>query len=96
MAGTKELSFAVTGMTCANCALAVERNSKKVQGVAGAQVNFAAEDLKITFDPGLVNEEKLVSQVVERIEKAGYQLVEKTGTVESKDAQTNEDQNGKP
>jgi Cu+-exporting ATPase len=55
-------------MTCANCALNIERNLKKLQGVEDTNVNFAAEQASVLFDP-----EKLkLNDLVETIEDAGY------------------------
>ena len=65
---TKQLTLPVTGMTCANCVAAVERNAKKVQGVSEAVVNFASERVTIQYDPELAHPQA----VIERIEKAGY------------------------
>ena len=65
---TKQLTLPVTGMTCANCVAAVERNAKKVTGVSEAVVNFASERVTISYDPELANPQA----VIERIEKAGY------------------------
>ncbi len=64
----KQLTLPVTGMTCANCVAAVERNAKKVPGVSEAVVNFASERVTINYDPELANPQA----VIERIEKAGY------------------------
>lgn len=46
----KKLSFNIEGMTCAACAKAVERVSKKLEGVQEANVNIATEKLSIIFD----------------------------------------------
>ncbi len=68
----RELTFPVTGMTCANCAAAVERALDRTEGVAEASVNFASERARVRFDPAIVREDELV----ERIEEAGYGVVE--------------------
>ncbi|MEQ8199777.1 MAG: heavy metal translocating P-type ATPase, partial [Clostridiaceae bacterium] len=58
-------------MTCAACAKAVERASKKVSGVTEADVNFATEKLNVTFD-----EEKAgIPDIQAAVEKAGYKAV---------------------
>ncbi|MBN2500050.1 MAG: cation transporter, partial [Anaerolineales bacterium] len=43
MSESKQLTLPVTGMTCANCVASVERNLKKEEGVAVANVNLATE-----------------------------------------------------
>jgi len=45
------ITLPVTGMTCANCALNIERGVKKLEGVQKVNVNFAAEQATISFDP---------------------------------------------
>ena len=40
----------VEGMTCASCAMTVEKTTKKIDGVTEANVNFATEKLNISFD----------------------------------------------
>ena len=45
----RRVTFSITGMTCANCTLTVERNLKKVEGVTEASVNFAAEQGSVSL-----------------------------------------------
>ncbi|PNV87213.1 MAG: cation-transporting ATPase PacS, partial [Desulfobacteraceae bacterium] len=65
---SENITLPITGMSCANCALSIERTLKKVQGVGGTNVNFAAEQASVSFDPGKVK----VSDLVKMIEDAGY------------------------
>ncbi|MGC9336137.1 MAG: copper ion binding protein, partial [Anaerolineae bacterium] len=61
----------ITGMTCANCALSVERSLKKVDGVSEAGVNFATERASVVYDPTVLKTRDLVK----RVEDAGYGVV---------------------
>ena len=62
----------VVGMTCANCARAVERAlSKKTPGIKTAMVNFAAETVHVEYDPGEVTFDDMAAAV----DNAGYTLV---------------------
>ncbi len=70
----KQLTLPVLGMTCANCVAAVERNSKKVEGVTTATVNYASEKVTIVYDPSLVKPQDVTANVIARIERAGYQV----------------------
>ncbi len=70
----KTITIPLTGMSCANCALAVERTVKRVPGVKAASVNFATEQASLSFDPDLVQVEKLV----EKIQDAGYGVAKAT------------------
>ncbi len=83
----KHLTFPVVGMTCANCAAAVERNAKKVPGVIDAAVNFASEKVTVFYDPSAVNVQTLSSALIERIRKAGYDLVETPPDQDGEDAE---------
>ncbi|OAT81062.1 heavy metal translocating P-type ATPase [Desulfotomaculum copahuensis] len=55
--------FKVSGMTCANCALTIEKGVGKMAGVNAAAVNFASEKLAVEFDPRLVNEDEITARV---------------------------------
>ncbi len=66
----RNLTFPVTGMTCANCAATVERTLRKTPGVSEAAVNYATEKATVTFDAGTVREDGLA----ERIRHAGYDV----------------------
>ena len=47
----KNATLPVTGMTCANCALNIERSLNKIEGVTHVNVNFASERATISFNP---------------------------------------------
>lgn len=68
MGDEKHLVLPITGMTCANCVAAVERNIKKEKGVSSAVVNLSSERATVVFDPTLVS----IQTVIDRVEKAGY------------------------
>ncbi|HAH04845.1 TPA: hypothetical protein DCL28_04820, partial [Candidatus Komeilibacteria bacterium] len=68
--GKKELQvqLSISGMHCASCAGLIERGLKKVTGVHQANVNFAVEKARVTYDPALTNAKQLILAV----QKAGY------------------------
>ena len=70
----KTITIPVTGMSCANCALTIERTVRKLAGVKAATVNFATEQVSLSFDPEQVQVEKLV----EKIQDAGYGVAKTT------------------
>ena len=45
-----EVTFPVTGMTCASCVRRIEKALNKVEGVNEASVNLAAEKAKVVYD----------------------------------------------
>ena len=64
-------TFKISGMTCAACAARIERFVKKLDGVASASVNFAAESLTVDF-------EKLgIKDIEAAVVKAGYAFADK-------------------
>lgn len=67
-------SLKIEGMTCAACAKAVERSSRKLDGVTEANVNFATEKLNIKFDEAKLS----VADIQAAIEKAGYKALTET------------------
>jgi Cu+-exporting ATPase len=58
----------ITGMTCASCANVVERHVGKIEGVASATVNLAAEKLNVEFDETRTN----MGNIIEAVTKAGF------------------------
>lgn len=52
----KQISLPVTGMTCANCSLTIERNLRRMEGVEEAAVNLATEKAAVIYDPSVVKE----------------------------------------
>lgn len=74
MSTLKTLTVPVLGMTCANCVASVERNAKKVKTVGTASVNFASEKLTVEYDPATSKPKEVLAEVIERVNKAGYQV----------------------
>jgi len=68
MSEIKQVILPVTGMTCANCVAAIERNLKKEKSVLSATVNLSNERAAVQYDASGANLETLIS----RIERAGY------------------------
>ncbi|MEU3765648.1 heavy metal translocating P-type ATPase [Amycolatopsis keratiniphila] len=65
-ATTAEVELAITGMTCASCAMRIEKKLNKLDGVT-ATVNYATEKAKVTYS-GDIEPQRLIEQV----EAAGY------------------------
>ncbi len=66
----KKINIPISGMTCANCAMNIERSVKKLPGIMEANINFASEEANIQFDPNKTD----IPQIVEKIEKAGFSV----------------------
>src|SRR5438270_10313079 len=67
-AAESQTVLALEGMTCASCAMRIEKGLKKVPGVADAQVNLATEQASVTYDPARTD----VSQMMQKVEAVGY------------------------
>ena len=63
----QRLDLPIEGMTCAACAVRVEKKLNKLHGVSAA-VNYATERASVAFDAATVSPEQLVAAV----ESAGY------------------------
>ena len=65
MAETKQITLPITGMTCANCSATIERNLRKMPGVAEVAVNYATEKATVAFDPGQTGEAQMRSLIAD-------------------------------
>ncbi|ARK30712.1 heavy metal translocating P-type ATPase [Halalkalibacter krulwichiae] len=68
----KEVTFSISGMTCAACSTRVEKGIKRIDGVADANVNLTTERASVKYDP----EEVSVDQLTKKVEGLGYQVRE--------------------
>ncbi len=72
MADQTQITFPITGMSCVNCAMTIERTlKKKVPGVLNATVNFAAERVVVSYLPSVTGPEEMIAA----IEAAGFGAV---------------------
>lgn len=69
----KNTTLEITGMTCANCALRIEKGLARFPGVQSATVNFAMETASLKFQDGTST-----SQLIDRIRSLGYGAREQT------------------
>ncbi len=68
---TETITLDVEGMTCASCALRIERVLGKQDGVDAAVVNFAGQEARVTVSPGVE-----VEQLSAAVSKMGYAVTE--------------------
>jgi Cu+-exporting ATPase len=64
----KQAIFAIEGMTCASCAMRIEKGLKKLSGVADAQVNLATERATVTYQPAVTD----IEQMIQKVDAVGY------------------------
>src|SRR4051812_5840699 len=63
---TSSIELDITGMTCASCAMRIEKRLNKLDGVS-ATVNYATEKARISTPPGFD-----ATTLITEVEKTGY------------------------
>ena len=56
--------YKITGMSCVNCAGRIEKKLSSLAGVRTAVVNFPMEQLKVEYDPALIQAERIEAEIV--------------------------------
>lgn len=64
----KEELYYIEGMHCAACSAAIERVTKKLDGVELSEVNLIMNRLRIVYDEAQTNSE----EIIKKIERAGF------------------------
>lgn len=60
--------YKITGMSCAACSSAVERVTRKLEGVTESNVNLTTGLMTITYDEALLKQD----QIIAKVERAGF------------------------
>ena len=68
---TKKIVLNIGGMSCVNCARAIEKALGKLNGVTHATVNLAAEKALIDYNPDIVDQKTIEDTITE----VGYQVI---------------------
>ncbi|RST75124.1 copper-translocating P-type ATPase [Siminovitchia acidinfaciens] len=83
---TEKLDLDIFGMTCSACSAKIEKVLNKMDGIESASVNLAAETAALELEQGVVS----ASEVIERIQKLGYDAKVKTTPSEKEDFKSKE------
>lgn len=89
MNNIKNVIMPLTGMTCTNCVSGIEMSLGKLKGILEARVDYANENLHVSFDNGLLAE----NDIIAFIKRIGYGVstakveVVITGMTDETDAQ---------
>ena len=67
----KNANIKISGMSCASCALNVEKSLQNLDGVDKAHVNLGTEEAIIEYDPAKLKLPKLE----EAVQDAGYEVI---------------------
>jgi len=77
---SKKETLRISGMSCATCAIKIEKSLNKIEGVMKADVNLATEKANIEYDDKVVDIEKLQDVV----KKLGYDVIKEQNSSQSK------------
>jgi Cu+-exporting ATPase len=75
---TKKIVLNIGGMTCVNCARAIEKRLSKLNGVTNATVILAAEKAIIEYNPATVDQKAIEDAITE----VGYQVIHEKITLQ--------------
>ena len=67
---TIKASIPITGMSCTNCAITIEKGLAETPGVEHVNVNFDSEKASIAYDPNKVS----LSKIKDTISELGYKV----------------------
>lgn len=67
----EQLRFGIRGMTCSNCALAIEKKLNSLPGVRSVRINVATETAQVSFDSARLS----VARLHQAVADAGYRAV---------------------
>ncbi len=73
----KSANIKISGMSCASCALNVEKSLQNLEGVDKAHVNLGTEEAIVQYDPTKLKLPKLE----EAVEEAGYEVINDQVTI---------------
>jgi len=66
----QQISFALQGMFCANCAITIERALTRLDGVVTVRVNYATERATVLFDPTRAS----AATMARAVRRAGFEV----------------------
>ncbi|MBI5151808.1 MAG: heavy-metal-associated domain-containing protein [Candidatus Pacebacteria bacterium] len=66
-----ELTLKIKGMHCVSCSLNIDGGLEELDGVVGANTNYAKAETRVFFDPNKVDEKK----IRQTIQELGYEVV---------------------
>ena len=73
----KKAKIKISGMSCASCALNVEKSLNNLEGVDEAQVNLNAEEANVEYDSDKIELQEMENAVI----KAGYGVINEKVTL---------------
>ncbi len=68
---TKKIVLNIGGMSCVNCARAIEKALNKLNGITQATINLAAEKAIIDYNPDIIDQKTIENTITD----TGYQVI---------------------
>lgn len=65
-----QITIPIIGMSCVNCANAIERSTQQLAGVDTIQINFGNEKATITYDAAIIT----TTVLIQHIRELGYEI----------------------
>jgi Cu+-exporting ATPase len=73
----KNANIKISGMSCASCALNIEKSLQNLEGVDKAHVNLGTEEAIVEYDPSKLK----LPRLEEAVEEAGYEVINDQVTI---------------
>jgi Cu+-exporting ATPase len=73
----KNVNIKISGMSCASCALNIEKSLQSLEGVDKAHVNLGTEEAIVEYDPTKLK----LPRLEEAVEEAGYEVINDQVTI---------------
>ena len=73
----KALTLKISGMSCASCALNIEKSLQNLEGVDKAHVNLGTEEAIVEYDSAKLK----LPRLEEAVEEAGYEVINDQVTI---------------
>lgn len=73
----KNANIKISGMSCASCALNIEKSLQNLEGVDKAHVNLGTEEAIVEYDPSKLK----LPRLEEAVEEAGYEVINNQVTI---------------
>ncbi|NOZ81358.1 MAG: heavy metal translocating P-type ATPase [DPANN group archaeon] len=71
-----QTTLPIKGMTCASCAVTIEKSLRQVPGVESAEVNLATQRAKVSYDPAKAD----TSLFEKAVKDVGYEVIKEHDT----------------
>lgn len=65
----EKITLKISGMHCTSCAINIDGELEDTEGVKEAKTNYAKQKTEVTFDPGKITRDEIIS-IIRKLDKA--------------------------